>query len=367
MSGRILSVVDFLRELVRFPSLSLEEESVATYVASYVEDAGLTVHRYQNNIWFGLGTGRRRLLLASHLDVVPPSAGHPYDPFDPVIDKDCIFGRGSVDAKGCGAAMTTALLQLYKEGYYPAEGTVMVALTACEESHPELNGLRQIRPRLPRLSAALVGEPTNITPVVAQKGLLVLKAIARGRSAHAARAALGDNAILKAARDIQLLTEYSFEGEDPVLGLPTLEVTTIHGGTANNVVPDTCTFEIDIRSTPAYTHRGIVKNLRAQLESEVAVHSQRIIPVSTAINEDIVQACLTAIRGSEPLGSPTASDWIYLSDVPAVKIGPGSSALSHTAMEHMPISELEESVTAYKDIIKAYFARHAGRMPAASD
>ena len=351
----MLPVVEFLRELVRFPSLSLEEEAIATYVASYVEDAGLSVNRYQNNIWFSLGSGNRRLLLASHLDVVPPSAGHPYDPFDPVIDDNRIFGRGSVDAKGCGASMTTALLQLHKEGYYPPNGTVIVALTVCEESHPELNGLRQIRPRLPHISAALVGEPTNITPIVAQKGLLVLKAVAHGKSAHAARASLGDNAIFKATRDIQILSDYSFDREDPVLGLPTLAVTTIHGGTANNVVPDTCTFEIDIRSTPAYSHKEIVEDLRVRLESEVNVHSQRIIPVSTTTDEDIVQACLSALPGSKPLGSPTASDWIYLSDVPAVKIGPGSSELSHTAMEHMPITELKDSVIAYKRIIREYF------------
>ena len=273
------------------------------------------------------------LLLNSHLDVVPPSRNHPFAPFDPVILDGCVYGRGAVDAKASVAAMVTAVLELAGEGYGPAGGSVIVALTACEEAYPEHNGLRHLRPKLPEIHAALVGEPTDMLPVVAQKGLLVLRATAHGRSAHAARAERGDNAILKAMHDIRQLEALVFEREHGVLGTPSLAVTTVRGGTARNVIPDSCTIEIDIRTTPAYTHDEIVAMVKGRLQSTVEVHSERIIPLSTDADEDIVRACLSAIPGAIPQGSPTASDWLYLADVPAVKIGPGSSELSHTARE----------------------------------
>ena len=354
----MLSVISLLGDLVRFPSLSREEEAIASYVEAYVRRSHLPVRRVGNNVWFALGAGAHRLLLNSHLDVVPPSSGHPYPPFDPVVVNGRLYGRGAVDAKASGAAMTTAVLELAAAGYEPTDGSVLVALTVCEEIGQEHNGLRALRPQLPEIHAALVGEPTDMQPMVAQKGMLVLRAAARGRSAHAARAELGENAILKAARDISRLDTLEFDRADPVLGKSSLAVTTISGGSARNIVPETCTFEIDIRSTPAYTHKEIISLVTDLLESEVAVHSARIVPVSTRSDEPIVRSCLAAIPESVPRGSPTASDWLYLADIPTVKIGPGSSELSHTADEHIVVSDLEYAVAAYKRIIESYFEDH---------
>ena len=348
--------VALLKDLVRFPSLSHEEEAIADFVEEHVHSAGLPVKRHDNNVYFWLGQGPDRLLLNTHLDVVPPSADHPYDPFQPTEVEGQLYGRGAVDAKASGAAMTTALLELAREGFDPAGGQVLVALTACEETGGGYNGLQDLRPHLPELRAAIVGEPTDLQPCVAQKGLLILTVHARGKTAHAARAHLGDNAILRAARDLQILAEYSFDRDDPHLGRPTLSVTTIEGGTARNVVPDHCTFTLDIRTTPAYTHQEITASIAEQLESDVEVHSARIVPVSTPLSARIVQACRDALPGAEPFGSPTASDWMFLHDLPAVKLGPGSSEQSHTPNEHIDLDEVDRAVNAYKGIIRSYFA-----------
>ncbi len=347
--------VALLKALVRFPSLSREEGPIADFVEDYVRKAGLPVERFENNVYFRLGDGEDRLLLNSHLDVVPPSKQHPYDPFDPVEVDGLLYGRGTVDAKASGAAMTTAVLDLAAEGWTPPQGQVLVALTACEELGGTYNGLQNLRPHLPALSAALVGEPTALQPCVAQKGLLILHVHAHGRTAHAARPHLGENAILKAARDIQRLADFSFDREDPFLGKPTLTVTVIEGGKARNVVPNLCSFFVDIRTTPAYTHEEIIGLLADLLESEVKVHSKRIIPLATPTSVRIVRACQTALPDAPPFGSPTASDWLFLHDVPTVKIGPGLSERSHTPDEHIEIEEVERAVEVYKGIIKAYF------------
>lgn len=355
MIDHLLDVGSLLKEMVRFPSLSHEEGPLADFIEQYVSANGLPVTRLGDNVYFSLGDGPNRLLLNSHLDVVPPSADHPFDPFDPVERDGMLYGRGTVDAKASGAAMTTAILQLAREGWKPQDGQVIVALTVCEETGGGYNGLEHLRPHLPPLSAAIVGEPTSLKPCVAQKGLLILKVAAHGKTAHAARAHLGDNAIHRAARDIIRLEEYAFDRKDPFLGAPTLTVTTIEGGTARNVVPDRCTFYVDIRTTPAYKHDEITAKIADLLESEVSVHSKRIIPVSTDPTERIVQATLEALPGSEPFGSPTASDWIFLHDVPTVKLGPGASERSHTADEHIALSEVTEAVLTYKKIIRNYF------------
>ncbi len=348
--------VDLLRDLIRFPSLSGQEAAIADFVEGYVEAAGLSVGRHGDNVYFGIGEGEDVLLLNTHLDVVPPSEGHPFDPFDPVVKDGELYGRGSVDAKASGAAMTTALLELAREGWTPPNGRVVVALTTCEESGGGYNGLEDLRPHLPPLRAGLVGEPTRLRPCIAQKGLLILKLHAHGTSAHAGRAHLGDNAISRAARDIQRLDALTLDREDPHLGTPLVSVTTIEGGTARNVIPDRCTFAVDIRTTPAYTHDEIVAEIEALVESEVEVYSDRFVPVATDENERIVRACRAALPDAEPFGSPTASDWVFLHDIPVVKIGPGRSTRSHTAGERIALDEVERAVDAYKAIIRAYYA-----------
>ena len=355
-----MSVLDLHAALVRFPSLSTDEREIADFVETHARAAGLDVGRHDDNVWAALGTGDDLLLLASHLDVVPPSANHPYPPFEPTTVDGRIYGRGAVDAKASGAAMLQALIEMKRDGFEPP-GRVVVALTACEETGGPYNGMQALRPHLPPVSAALVGEPTGLRPCLAQKGLLILTATARGRTAHAARAHLGDNALTRAARDLVRVDAMAFDRADPLLGLPTITATTIAGGTARNVVPDACAFTLDVRSTPAYTHADLAALVDHALESEVAVYSDRLVPCATPADARVAVACTEALGefglDAVPFGSPTASDWVFLADVPAIKIGPGRSELSHTPDEHVSAAEVVRAVEVYTRIITHYFAR----------
>ncbi len=350
------TVIDLLNSMIEFPSLSAEEDQICTFIESYVDHLGIQSTRIENSLYFWIGAGQNKLLLASHLDVVPPSSEHPYPPFKATHVDGRIYGRGSVDAKASGAAMTTALLELAYEGWQPKDGQLIVALTECEETDYENNGLQKLlEGSLSRPDAALIGEPTNLAPIVAQKGLLILRLESKGKTAHAARDTLGENAILVAADDIQRLSKFKFDRIHPILGEVSMNVTTISGGTARNVIPDCCTMYLDIRSTPSYTHSEIVATIQELVQSDVSIHSDRVVPVSTEVGEKIVKACLSASSETELNGSPTASDWIYLQGVPAVKIGPGSSELSHTPNEHIAMSEVIEAVKLYKEVVREYF------------
>ncbi len=352
--------VRLLESLVAIPSLSHEETAAADCVQRTVESAGLICHRHGDNVWFELGDGEDGLLLNSHLDVVPASSNHPFDPFTPVINNGRLYGRGAVDAKASGAAMVASVLSLAAEGWTPASGRVVVALTTCEEMGGGYNGLQDTRPHLPEIHAAVVGEPTHLQPCVAQKGLLILRVEAHGKSAHAARPGEGQNAIELAASDIQRIADMTFGKIDPYLGPVTATVTVIEGGIARNVVPDLCKFWVDIRSTPVYSHPELIDLVRESLDGDVHIHSDRFHPVSTGSDSRVVTAACGAAQklghNSEPFGSPTMSDWIYLHDLPCVKLGPGDSNLSHTGDESILVSEVEDAVQVYREIIKGYFA-----------
>ena len=359
-------VLDLHAALVGIPSVSHEEGPIADFVEHYLHraEAPVEVGRLENNVWASLGDGDDLLLLASHLDVVPPSTDHPYPPFEPTRVNGRIYGRGAVDAKASGAAMLRALLDLAAEGFRPP-GRVVVALTACEETG-SYNGLDHLRrdvfgTRLPSVAAAIVGEPTELRPCLAQKGLLILTATANGKAAHAARAHLGANALTVAAHDLLTLDGFAFEKSDPLLGAPTVTATLIEGGTAKNIVPDRCTFTLDVRSTPAYTHPELAELFREALRSDVEVYSDRLVPCRTAPDARIAHATHAALThlslDADPFGSPTTSDWIFLHDVPTVKLGPGRSELSHTAEEHVEVDQLERAVEVYRHIIRHYFDR----------
>lgn len=348
------TVEDLLSAMVAFPSITGQEAEIASYVAAVGGAVGLDVRRYDDNVLFKLGQDGPTLFLNSHLDVVPPSSDHPYPPFTPTVVDGELYGRGAVDAKASGAAMLWALITLVQTGWKPSSGQVMLGLTYGEEGGPR-NGMHDLRPHLPSIDGAIVGEPTEMQPCVAQKGVLILRGVARGKTAHAARHTQGKNAISMAMRDVERLHTMTFDRHDPYLGSPTVNVTVIEGGTAHNVIPDRCTFMIDCRTVPVYDHDELIEQLSHVMESSLEVVSKRLIPAATPPGARILEAACRARPDAVPFGSPTASDWVFLADVPTIKMGPGLSQRSHTAHERMSIAALREATEQYQRTIKAFF------------
>ncbi len=353
---------DLLRDLVRFPSLSHHEGEIAAHVEAIGRAHGLAVWRDDDNVVLELGSGDDVLLLNSHLDVVPPSEAMPHGAFDAhetaSADGPVLWGRGTVDAKASGAAMLAAMLALRADGFDPPGGRVVLALTACEETGGGYNGMEALRPTLPPLAGAIVGEPTEMHPCLAQKGLVILALDATGRTAHAARAHLGDNAVARMARALVAVGGIVFDREDPYLGRATATPTMIDGGSAKNVVPDRCTAVLDVRAVPTYTPAeltALVRDAIADPAVAVRVHSDRFVPVSTDVASRIARAVAAAHPGGVPFGSPTASDWVFLADVPTVKMGPGPSERSHTPDERIELWKVEHAARIYEATARAFF------------
>ncbi|MBK9120586.1 MAG: M20/M25/M40 family metallo-hydrolase [Phycisphaerales bacterium] len=359
-----------IARLVRYVairSLSRAEDALADAICADLAAEGLRAERRGNNVWCAVGDAPRpRLLLNSHLDTVPPGAGWRHDPWEPQLEGGRLSGLGANDAKGCVVALLEAFLALYRALRAGAAlgGTVVLALTAEEETSGA--GLGTIRDALAPLDAALVGEPTALLPLTAQRGLLILRCVARGTTAHPANTepAAADNAIVHAVEDVQRLRTFDWGPTHPLLGRCHGHVTMLQGGVARNVIPDECEFFLDIRTTPAESHQALTTRLRAALRSAVHVHSERLGPVETPAAADIVQAACAALPGVRPAGSPAMSDMVFLPDVPAVKIGPGDTRRSHTPNEYLTVDELTAGAAAYERIARAYFARTGSAGPA---
>ncbi len=347
-----MNAADLLAFLVVTPSVSGNERQLADQLEEMLSADGFDVQREGESLWFSLGQeARPHLLFVSHIDTVPACAGWASDAARPLVADGKLTGLGANDAKGCVAAMILAARELREN---ELEGRVTFAFVAHEETTGE--GIRSTRPKLGEIDAAVVGEPTGLEICAAQRGILLLKCTARGEGAHVAHASLGENAIHKAARDIARLTEMTFEAH-PFLGGAQAQVTHIAGGLARNQVPDACEFFVDFRTTPNLDHAKLAAEIGAALESEVAIQSDRYLPAATDSSQHIVQAALAASGRKGPIGSATASDWAFLSDIPAVKAGPGDSARSHRPNEYLLFDELDAGAKFYSRLAHEYFAR----------
>lgn len=197
-------------------------------------------------------------------------------------------------------------------------------------------------------------------PAIAEKGLVVLDGIAHGKSGHAARNE-GVNAIYLAMEAIERLRSFRFEHESALLGPVKVTVTGVQAGTVHNVVPDTCTFMVDCRTTDAYSNEEVVAMLRKEVGKvasplgaegpviELTPRSTRLQPSSIPVDHPLLQRIVAL--GRKPFGSPTLSDQALMR-FPSLKMGPGDSARSHTADEYIRPSEIKEAIEMYYRVLR---------------
>jgi acetylornithine deacetylase len=158
------------------------------------------------------------------------------------------------------------------------------------------------------------------------------------------------NAIFAAARDLAALEELQFERHHPVLGRISVTPTVLEAGVARNVTPPECRCTLDVRTTPAYTHEEVVERLRAAMNAEIEVLSDRLAPAETPRGSRILGTVLAVLPRARLFGSPTASDWVWLRHLDALKLGPGDSTRSHTPDEAVELAEVERAAEIYATV-----------------
>ena len=338
--------VGLLKELIAIPSVSREETQAADCLQRYIELQGMETGRKGNNVWClspAFDLKRPTLLLNSHIDTVKPVAGWRKDPFAPTESNGRLYGLGSNDA----GASVVSLLQVFLALCRTAQPYNLVFLASCEEEVSGAGGIECVLPLLPPISFALVGEPTEMQPAIAEKGLMVLDVTATGRSGHAARDE-GDNAIYKVLDDVAWFRDYRFPRVSPLLGPVKMSVTQVNAGTQHNVIPDRCTFVVDIRSNECYTNEELFAEICRHIHCEAKARSFRLGSSHAPEGHPLVQRAIEL--GRVPFGSPTLSDQALM-PFPSLKMGPGKSSRSHTADEFIFIKEIEEAIRLYLSLL----------------
>ena len=345
------AAIALLEKLIATPSFSKEEDATASILFDTLQQNGVTPNRHLNNVWAAnknFDPAKPTILLNSHHDTVKPNAGYTLDPYDPIIKEGKLYGLGSNDA---GASLVS-LLHVFLH-YYNAPNlsyNLIYAGTAEEEISGK-NGIESLVPHLPAIDCAIIGEPTKMQLAVAERGLMVLDVLVPGVAGHAARGE-GVNAIYQALPVIDVFKNYVFPKSSDLLGPVQQTVTVIETtNKAHNIVPPDCKLVVDVRVNECYTFAQILEELNAQINNAavtITPRSTRIKSSAIALDHPLVKAGIAI--GSKPYGSPTTSDKALVS-FPALKMGPGESARSHSADEFVYVEEIENGILKYIELL----------------
>ena len=392
--------VELLKEMVAIPSPSFSEDQVCTHISKWMSEKGLIHKRVGNNIVARLSeqqgmnpeafAGKPTLMLCAHIDTVSPSNEYSFDPYNPdytkaaevIGSKDIVPGLGSND-DGASVVSMIAVFRYFIGRFLDSsfrlarndnrlvtpsisnDTTVMssgdsvmssevetspdlLLVLSCEEERSGVNGMTGLWPEIKEdIDYAIVGEPTCMQAATAERGLLVIDGTAHGISGHAARNE-GVNAIDIALKDIMSLKAHEFTKISPRMGRVNLNVTQINAGTAHNVIPDTCTFVIDIRPTEQYTNEEILNELQSICKS--VLKARNLSNRSSATHENSPLQSTAEKLGIETFSSPTTSDWMRI-DCDAIKMGPGNSSRSHKKDEFVYTTEIETGIKTYIEFI----------------
>jgi acetylornithine deacetylase len=344
-----MNPLQILTDLIQIPAFSGEENLRVSYLEKVLNDQGISTRKHLNNLWCvnqNFSDGKFTILLNSHTDTVKPNKGYTREPHKAEVIDGKLFGLGSNDAGGPLISLMTVFCELYAENL---PFNLIFAATAEEEISGK-NGIAALWPSLPKIDLAIVGEPTKMELAVAERGLMVLDCVAKGKAGHAARNE-GINAIYEALKDINWFKTHQFPKVSDVLGPVKMSVTVIEAGSQHNVVPAECKFVVDVRVPDTYANEELLQLIKESVLCEVSARSTRL-------NSSGLPAGHPLFKVAEQLniptyGSPTTSDQSLMPCI-SVKIGPGDSARSHMADEYIFVDELQNAPARYKEILLAF-------------
>lgn len=337
-----------MQELIATPSFSKEEDQTASVISRFLAEKGLASTRVGNNVFvknLRFDSSKPTILLNSHHDTVKPNVQYTRDPFAPTIEEGKLYGLGSNDAGGCLVSLLATFLHFYERT--DLKYNLVYAATA-EEEISGIGGLEQTLSYLPPIDCAIVGEPTLMQMAVAERGLMVIDGVATGKAGHAARNE-GENAIYKAMMDLEWIYCHRFEKVSELLGPTKMNVTVIETeNKAHNVVPAQCRIVVDVRVNELYTFEEVLDIIKRNTQSEMVPRSTRLRSSMIPLDHPLVKAGLAL--GRSYYGSPTTSDKALM-PFPALKMGPGDSARSHSADEFIYIHEIKDGIDLYIQLL----------------
>lgn len=290
------------------------------------------------------------VMFHAHLDTVGLSGRATAEPR---VDGDLVFGRGACDTKGSLVAMVEAV-RLLQDVEASRRATVLLVGGIDEEVAG--TGAQALAETHPEIDLAVVGEPTSLAPATAHKGVLRFEIATHGVPAHSSKPHLGVNSIHGMARVLEAIERDYVATLDPVghrlVGPPTVNVSTIRGGTALNVVPAECVIAIDRRVIPGEHHDALMKEFRRLTDAleDVATEVRAPFLATAALDTPVDARVVRALRSArqtvlgdqgEPIGVTFGTDASFFdpAGIECVVFGPGSIDQAHADDEWVGIEE----------------------------
>ncbi|BCA30957.1 MULTISPECIES: acetylornithine deacetylase [Pseudomonadaceae] len=364
--------LDLLERLVAFPTVSRDSNlALIGFIRDYLAGHGVASELFLNaegtkaNLFATLGpTDRGGVVLSGHTDVVPVDGqAWTRDPFRLSESEGRLYGRGTADMKGFIASVLAAVPAFLAQ---PLRLPVHLAFSYDEEVgclgvRSLLDALAQ-RPNRPRL--CLIGEPTELRPVLGHKGKLAMRCQVHGAACHSAYAPQGVNAIEYAARLIGHLGEIGEElarpeHHDPRFDPPysTVQTGLIEGGRALNIVPAECRFDFEVRALPGFDAQQVATRLDRYAQAELVPRMQAVQPGTGIRFEPLgsypglatdaaseAAELVALISGSRDFGTVafgTEGGLFHEAGIPTVVCGPGSMDQGHKPDEFVTLAQLE--------------------------
>jgi len=387
---RFPSVRELLASMVSYETINSNnsgrknpEERLVGFLQDLAERSGLETKRFAvpDNSDDLLIIFRRKadlpwILFDSHLDTVSVD-GMSIEPFAATEKDGRIWGRGACDTKGSGAAMFRALWEYARDAGSGARNAARgnnVALLFSVDEEYGMAGVRTFAskhyPGLGfKVKGTVVGEPTNLKTVVAHNGAVRYIVKTHGISAHSSNPAAGKSAISDMARLVTYLEDEFVPACDrfhPLTGKAQCSINTIRGGTASNIVPDSCEIQIDRRTIPGESTDEAVDGFKKALgefekrfpKSEITWEISIDLPsFDSSDSAPFPKAVLGVMARMGFAGTGIGATYgthaadLQKRGIPAVVLGPGDISQAHTKDEWIEISELDKAVGVYKRLM----------------
>ena len=332
-----MELFELTKSLMSVPSISGEEEAIGFWLRDYLEALGWTVELQkvsdnQNNVIAHLND-TPRVWFSTHMDTVPPF-------IEPSEDDEKIYGRGSCDAKGIIAAQVTAAEQLRKEGVED----IGLLYTVEEERSSEGARKANEHPLAAKCEYLINGEPTDNELAIGSKGTFRLNIKTSGKAAHSAYPEQGDSAIERLLDILEDVRHTKFPNDD-FFGETTVNIGTINGGLALNVIPPMAEAGVAVRlTTPRKPIEDALNSLlRGRGEIEVLSCSEPVRMLAVDGFTQKVVRFTTDIPYLTKWGQP-------------LLLGPGSILVAHTKDEFVEKKDLTLAVQLYADLAKKLLA-----------
>jgi acetylornithine deacetylase len=342
------NAIALLKNLIETQSFSTEEHNTAKLIEGWFIENEIPFKRTKNNIWATnkhFDESKPTMLLNSHHDTVYPNSAYTNDPLNAFVEDGKLYGLGSNDAGGCLVSLIATFTNFYAQENLKYN---LVIVASAEEENSGPDGLNSMLAIIPHIDVAIVGEPTLMNLAVAEKGLVVFDAVVEGTPSHAAHPN-NNNSIYNTIEVLQWFKDFKFDKPSVALGDVKMTVTQISAGSQHNVVPAHVDLVVDVRVNDAYSNQEIADILQEKSPcTKITPRGLKLNSSSISTEHDLVKAGIA--MGRETYGSPTLSDQACLT-CQSLKLGPGDSTRSHSANEFIYLSEIEEGIKIYVELL----------------